>query len=355
MKNAKHLSLLLLVVPVVFLPGCNPVEWARQQFASESTTVVAGKDLSGDTSEVLVSIDGKPVITVASFEKEFDKVLQENPQLKSILPFMPDIKKNFLNGLVNQELVDHWVVKNNIDSNIDYKQEMDRMLEQVKRMVNTKFFSDAYPAEVTPAEVKEFYEKNKDVLPDLLISRGGVQTKAIMFDKEDAAQDFLKKVREVNDIDKAAKAAGNEKNVRDFKMVHPQSIGIDVALRGTVVDLKKLPSAGMIKGDDGKFWVYNATEREETKYQPFERVQAGLEQHVLKEKRMKAIEKAIEGLKKDYTVEINEEYFKKQDEAAAKAAKEAAEKMKRNQQAAQKKAAVDQKAAQPAAPVARTA
>jgi len=362
MNKNNGLSLLLLVAPALFLPGCAPLDWVKKQFGGAAKKEMA-ETLSGDTSQVLVTIDGKPAVTVNKLEKEFDKLVQENPQLKQLVPYMPQIKKNFLSGLVSQELVNYWVSQNSIDEKSDYKQEMERTLEQARRAVNAKFFSKAHPVNVTKAEVKEFYEKNKDTMPELLVSRGGVKTKAVAFEKQDVAKDFINKIKEAKSIEKAAKQAEVEKRLKDFKLVNQDTPSIDTELRKKVVAVKSVPVVDMVKGEDGKFWVFYATKREQAEYQPFEKVKGSIEQHLTNQKNQETLEKALEELKKEYNVEVDESYFKAQEEEASAKAKQAAEKAKKAQEKAkpaaekkQKKPAGDKKeAAQKAAPAAKAA
>lgn len=306
MKVATKLSVVLLVVPVIFLAGCKPWEWLKGHLGKK-----AGSEMVAEGNEVLVTLKGKPLMTAQEFEQEFNKFLEENPQYKAALSFMPDLKKDVFMGMVNQKLVDFWAKDSKVDQKEEYKKDMERMMTNAKHIVNSKYFGEAYPVKVTDEELKEFYEKNKDVLPDLMISRGGVKTKAISFDKQEAAKNFLEKMKEFKDLDKTAKALNLAKNVRDFKQVHQYTMGIDTALRDKVLELKKFPAHDMVKAADGKtFWVFAAIAKEEPQYQPFDKIKAGLEQYVSHEKRKKVIGEALDQLKKEYEVVISDEYFK---------------------------------------------
>src|SRR5581483_11501449 len=98
-------ALALLLVPVVFLPSCAPWNWLKDKMCGSKT----GATSVNDGSAVLVSMKGQPVITMHSFDKEFEQLIEENPHLKSVLALMPEAKKNFLTGMINQEVVDTWV------------------------------------------------------------------------------------------------------------------------------------------------------------------------------------------------------------------------------------------------------
>ena len=295
-------ALTLLLVPALFLPSCGLVDWIKGK-----------KDHHNATGKAVVSMAGKVVITDQSFEQEFDQLIEENPHLKSVIALMPDAKKNFLAGMVNQAVVDTWVTENKIDQKAEYQKELGRMMHSVKRMLNTKYFGQEHPVQVSEAELTEFYEKNKDVMPDLMISRGGVKAAGVSFTNEADAKAFVAKVKETKNIEKAAQGAKVYKNYRDFKLVNAQSLGMDAQLRDKIAAMS-VPSVQVVKAEN-KFWVVNATAKEAVQYRPLEQVRAGLEQYVAKEKRMELFDKEINKLKEEYHVVINEDVIKASDEA----------------------------------------
>ncbi len=357
MKNTHSLkhkfALALLLVPVVFLPSCAPWDWLKEKMGCNTS----GSASVSDSSAVLVSLKGQAVITQQSFEKEFEQLLEENPHLKSVLALMPDAKKNFLQGMVNQEIVDRWVTENKVDQKLEYSKELDRMMRSVRRMLNTKYFGLEHPVNTSETEVAEFYDKNKDSMPDLMISRGGVQATGVSFDKETDARTFLSKARELRDVKKAADAAKLTKNYRDFKLVNSQSLGMDAGLRDKIAAISKVPSMEVIRVSDNSFWVVSATNKEETQYRPYDQVKSGLEQFVAKEKRMEMFDKEIAKLKTDYSLVVNDDALKpaqQADQVVAQAAPQEAQQVA-TAQADASSAQVDAQAAQPAAQTEPTA
>ena len=49
-----------------------------------------------DTSDVLMSIDGKPVLTVKEYEQQLDMARQANQQVDMILQMMPNAEKEYI-------------------------------------------------------------------------------------------------------------------------------------------------------------------------------------------------------------------------------------------------------------------
>lgn len=313
----KGLSLALLLVPVVFLPGCGALDWVKDKLGmskksdAQQTQLAAG----GSAGDALVSMNGKTIITKTDLDQVFDQVLAENPQLKAVLPLMPDAKYNVLMGMVTQAIVDRYVADNKIDQRDEYQKELENMTKSVKRMLNARYFGVEHPVAISDEEVKKFYDDNKASMPDLLVSKGGVKAAGLPFDKEADAKAFAAKVNG-KDLSKAATEAGLKDKVSDFKLVNAQSVGIDAAVRNVVVGMKKFPATEVVKGTDGKFWVAHATGAEQATYRPFDQVKAALKQFVEKEKRMEMFDKEVNQLKDKYNVVVNEAAFKAEQEQA---------------------------------------
>jgi hypothetical protein len=270
------------------------------------TATSSGAKSLDDGSEVLFKIDGRSVITLNSLNAEFDRLLDENPQLKQVLPFMPEAKLNFFQGMVNQEIVDHWITKNRIDVSAEYAQELEKTMDQVRKMLNTKYFSDRHPVTVAESEIRAFYEENKNKLPDLMISQGGVKAEGVSFKAENDAKAFLAKAKESKDsLDKVAANAGLSENYRDFKMVNNQSLAIDPSLRTKLVGLTRFPALELVQAGD-VWWVVKALSKEDAQYRPYEQIKPSLEEYLKKQKQMEVFEKAIDGYKKQYMLEIND-------------------------------------------------
>lgn len=297
-------SLSLIIVPALFLAGCN---W----FSSKKDSVAT----SADGSTVLASVDGKTILTVSQFEQELEQIMESNPNLRQLLPMMPDLKENIFKSLVDREVMSFWVKEKGVDQQDDYKKDMARMQQQITLALNMQYFSKAHEAKPSEKDVKEFYEKNKETMPQLLISRGGVKVVAVSLTSAAAAQDFLKKVQAHNgDIKKAAQEANLAKNIRDFKMVNEQSLGIDAQLKDAALSLKKVPATDMVKVSDKLFWVFRATDKEQAQYRPFDQVKEGLTRYLEREQTMKNVEKAIDEYKAGKNVVINNDFLKAEKE-----------------------------------------
>ncbi|MCX5925214.1 MAG: peptidyl-prolyl cis-trans isomerase [Candidatus Dependentiae bacterium] len=315
----KQVTGVALVALLAALPGCT--NWfsgdkgtSKDAMSSENgaTSATAKESTSSQDSATIVFIDGKPLITVKRLEKEKNDLMESNPQLKQMLPLMPakQLDRNLAEGLTNQEVVAKYIADKKIDTSKEYLEEMERIQQSVKHMLNNKFFSQNLKAEVSDSEVKDFYDKKKNQIPQLLISQGGVKASGVQFNTAEKAQAFVAKINEhKGNLQKAADAAPTKEKVQNFNLVNEQSIGIDAQLRDKIVALKKVPTTEVIKIDDKTFWVVQATEKQEAKYQPFEAIKAELAKHLEQKKHEELLEAEVKKLHDTYKITFNEEYF----------------------------------------------
>lgn len=318
----------LLSVPVaclLVLSGCQTDKNEKNVPVSPaSETYVPTSKPSAPVGEVLLTIDGKPKLTVDDFDRYKDQFFAIQPQYKQILQFMPAaeqvrIDQNIFQNMVTEALFQEWVAKSGIDKRKDYQDDLNMIMDMGKRNLAIKYYQEENPVKITDDEVKKFYEDNKDKMPELMESQGGVNAQAVKFETEAAAKDFLAKVKG-GDIETAAKEAGL--TVEDLKEVNQMSFNVDTPLRQKLLDLKTFPSDFYVKVNDTTFYVVHATGKDKPEYVPFEQVKMGLENYLKQQKMGDMITKGAEELKKKYNVNENMKYFTQKMVEAEKAAQE---------------------------------
>lgn len=121
---------------------------------------------------VLVSMAGNPVITADEFKSSFNDFVEKNG-LQSIVEFMSDAEKKYLEGLVSQKVVDRFIQEKGIDRLPEYQEELKKLgdAKNARQALHTKYFVQNFPVEVTEVEAKAFYDKNKDRLLEVIISK----------------------------------------------------------------------------------------------------------------------------------------------------------------------------------------
>ena len=301
MKNfSSKISCALILSSVVFLPSC---DWLKSKLGlhkGASSSAVA----ENDNTTVIATINGKPLMTAGEFEKQFKNFIEKHPY-GAMFAQMEGVDRKIFDGLVGQKIMSRWVEEQGINETPEYKE----YLEQLVQMLNARFFQMKHPVTVADSEIKVFYDQNKENMPEAVLSRGGVNATGVSFAKEAAAKEFLEKAKGKGaTLEKVAKEANLGDKFRDFKLVNATSIGIEPLLRDKVVALKKFPALEVIKAGD-VYWVIYSSGKEEQKYRGYEELKAAIEQRLSAQKQEQAMEKAMEQLKKDYSVVINEEYF----------------------------------------------
>ena len=325
MKNSSSMRthFFMMTIALLALPACSPLDWFKsgdskvpESASNEPLTTAPTASLAeAPTGDVLVTINGQPAITTQTFEKEFSTLVENNPQVKALLPLMPDLEDKFFEGLLNQQIVDRYISANKIDATKEYQQQLNEFIKQAKQVINEIFFTQQFPAVATDTEVKKFYEENKASIPELVVSYGGVNTMGVEFDSQDEAKAFLEKVKDkAAQFEKIAKESGLAAKFRDFKLINAQSVGLDPAIRNKVVTLKTFPTVEVVKGNDKKEWVCAALNQEKPKYHDFDKIKDQLMPVVQQEKQNKVKMEKLNELKKEYNIQVNKSYFDKKKE-----------------------------------------
>jgi len=325
-KHCARVALIGSVASLLVLSGC---DWFGKSEPAKSvpsaTEVVkkgAAKDVvgasgvkivkvTGPQDKVLVTMAGMPVITLSSFEVEFDQFVESNPQLKQLAPLIPTLKADILKELISMMVMGEVIAKDKIDQTAEYQKDMDMLLTQIKRALNRKYFGQKIKVAISDSEIRKFYEENKDSIPGLMVSPGGVRAVGIKFDNEPAANTFFEVVKGNSaQFDALAQKDGLGEKIQDFKLVNDQSLGLNAKVRSKISALNRFPSVEMVKVSGNEFWVVSATEKEEKQYRAFDEVKDFLRSDLEREKEMKVIEEAVEARKKDLGIEIDEETVK---------------------------------------------
>lgn len=316
----KTIPIVLIISALIMLPSCGLIDWLKEKFGggspggstSQMATMAPQKgSAEQDSSPVLATIDGKPLITKNMLDGEKRKLLESNPQLQAMVALMDEkqLERNLIDGMTSREIIRKYVADNNIDTNDKYKKDLEMVMGQVKDALNTRYFMEAFPVAVNESEVKKFYDDNKEAIPNLLLSRGGVETVGTSFNSEIQAKEFASKVRtNKNDMMRVAREGGIASRVKDFKLVNDQSIGIDPELRDKVIEIKSTPSVHTFKvGND--YWVVAANKLEKPQYRELDQVKDEIRQLLEKDKTMKKFEEEVARLRNEYHIELNEEFF----------------------------------------------
>jgi len=309
----------LLVAPILLLPSCAPIDWVKDKLGMDKTPSAqqspATQDeknkqvAQADSNNVLMSMNGKAVITQQALDADFDQIVKENPQLQQMLQFVSkdEIKNNLLKAQVDQAVIRRYIEEKSLDKAAEYQEKLALMIRSIKDALNAQTFMEQVKTDkVTDADAKKFYDEQKDKMRELQISAGGIHAAGVMFEKEADAKAFMTKLNEAKgDINKAGQ--DGKLNVRDFKLVNDQTVAIDQALKNSITKMSKFPATELVKVNDKSYWVVRATSKEDRKYQPFEgQIKDGIKQLVESNKKKEVYEKELASLKDRYQVTVNQ-------------------------------------------------
>lgn len=319
MNVVKHMQYSLLTAGLMLLPGCDWFSQSKTASSAQAASVemaTVQESLQPMTGEVLVSLQGKPIVTTDSLEAEKNRVFELNPKLKMMNAFMDEnqIKRSLAEGITSQAIISHYIEANKIYDNPQYKAEMQEGMKAIKRMIEAKYFAEDLVPSVSEAEIKEFYDAHKSAADGLLVSPGGVTAMGLQFNNEADAKAFAEKVKaNKNAFQETAVQAGLADKIKDFKLIHERSYDIDAPIKEKVLTQKTFPFIDVIKVSPSLVWVVNATSKEDPKYRPLdERISMEIKSRIEKEKREKLFEEKINALKKEYNVVMNDAFFKEE-------------------------------------------
>ena len=297
--KSKNTYLVLALVPVLLLSGCG---------TTDKASVSKTKAVASMPGDVLATwSDGTPVVTQGEFDEMFEFVLKGKPELQNLPEaFLPMVKTQLLNSIVSQKILDKWVADNKVDQTKEYKDEYKMVLFNARMAANVSALAKTLDLAASEGDFRAYYDENKEKIA--LIAAGGVKAEGVRFNSEAEAKDFLAKAKS-GGFDKLVQADANmKKNLRDFQYVNDKS-RINKTLRDAILAIKRFPSVMMVKESDKAFWVVNATEKTEAKYQPYEALKAQIEGSVKQTKQQEGLMKKIDGLRDSYGVSIKERVF----------------------------------------------
>lgn len=295
-----------LVLLISALPGCGFSKWF-------GATKESSEQVSHDIGEgnPVAWMDGKPIVTDLMVEEGYQNFAQSNPQISLLLSLKPEleteIKDQVLESLIAQHTIGKYIEAKGLNTTDDYKHKMQEIIKGAQQMLNVQVFRDQFPVNVSDAEIKKFYEDHKAEFQGLADSCGGVTTAGISFEKEADAKAFFDKVKDAPaKFDEMAKAAGHAEKIKDFKLIHASSVGIDTAIRSKVLSLTAFPAVAQVTGDDKKHWVIVARSREEATYKPYEKLEQAIKEElrdmVSKDKEQQEFKRILDEKQREYNV-----------------------------------------------------
>jgi len=296
-KNLRSAVLLSAVVTsVLFLSSCLPG---------------FSKEASAPDDVVLLKVDGKPVITRSEFYKELGGMVgQMDPML---LP--KETQRKVLDDLSRFKLVVAAAQKEGIENDAEYKKAYKEQTDRLKELLLSRIYEKKmFDNIVVPeTELKADFDANKT---KYVKEQGGVLVSGVGFEQRDKALAFYDKGKgKVSEFESLGKKEKTGK-FKEFGRVGEQpaaagyeAAGVPQAIRDAATKLTKLPAVDVVK--EGKqTWVIVASDKKEPVSYDYQEVRKNISDKLKVNKFMELRNKSYEDLKKKFTLEVNEEFFK---------------------------------------------
>ena len=310
MTEKRSVSTFLLAGSLLFLTGC-----FNEKKDDEKVHVA---DVATDRGELLLSIDGKPVLYSQDFEDQKMMALQQDQRLAMMLQMMPELEIDLLlKSIEAAQILKEWVVREKLDQDPTFVKTLRQYQDAVMTQMCMKAYQDAHPITVTEKEAKEFYEANKAKIQGLAISPAGVDVVCVKFAKKDEAERFTHKIKDGSK--KNFEAAAKELNLTVVPMVINEEGYADEAIKNCALAATKFPSKEMVKMSDGSYMVVGITGKKNPEYHSFDlpEVKQGITRMCMDSKREESQLAEVERLKKEYNVVADRSYFEKKAEKNA--------------------------------------
>ncbi len=313
--DKKSVVSLVLVGSLLLLTGC----WGEKGKNAKSEGEASSSQVAGK-GDVLLSIDGKPVLYVEDFEDQKMMAQQSNQQLNMILQMMPDAEYSMLfKSIEAGHLMKEWVVRSGMDQKPELVKQRRQYHEAIDLQLYMKYYEDAHPIEVTEKEAEAFYKEKRDQIPGLILAQAGVEIAYANFDTKAKAEAFAAKVRDGSE--KHFKMAAKESGVHVENMFVSGDSAVSDSLKNSVLAATKFPSKEVVKMDDSSYWVVGLLKKKDAEYRAFEapEIKQGIAKMCKDAKREIELTKQVEQLHQEYKVVENIDYFenKKQNQAKA--------------------------------------
>lgn len=317
------ISVTLLISTLAMLSGC--LDWFNKGKpacpACEPTTRVDGT-YGAETAtggETLLTLRNKPVITTSSFEEYWQELLKSDPNLESMLPFMPNARYEVFKNAAMEKVIQEWVHTSGKYKDPEYQKKLAKQRALADRMVALQTFQEELikTIDTSDAALEKFYADNKAKnavfqQAPFLQSPKGFKVQAVQFNDEKQAKDFLARTQKQKaDFGALAKAA--KKEVKDLGVISAQSRNVDFAIKEKVKDMKS-DEIALVSGPNKQFTVIKTGQEEEAKYAPFAEVKEGVKQAKLQVEFGDKFTARIEELKKEYGAVETKDFFEKEKE-----------------------------------------
>ncbi len=212
-------------------------------------------------------------------------------------------KERFLNELLKREILYQEALKKGLDKNAEYLTKLEdfKKITLIGQLLEKEIASKT---KVTDQGVKAYYEKHKEDFAPV----SQIRISLILVKTEEEAKRILEMLQKGENFAMVAKKnsidLSSAKNGGDLGYLSKGQMTSE--LETVAVKLKQGEISEPIKAQSG-YQIIKVTDKKLGKVVEFEKVKNYILQHLSAEKQKEVFDSYIEGLKKNYKVEINKE------------------------------------------------
>lgn len=243
---------------------------------------------------------GNVEITQADFEREIKNL----PDFAQKMFESNSGKEKFLDELVKKEILYQEAVKKGFDKDSGYLKKVDdfKKITLVGILLEKEIEAKAT---VSEKDIKDYYEKHKE---DFTPSQ--IKASHILVKTEQEAKDIAERLNKGEDFAKIAKKSSidtaSAKNGGDLGFFSPGQMIPE--FESAAVKLKKGEISGLVHTQFG-YHIIKVTDRKMGQPLEFEKIKGRLLQRLSAEKQKEIFDSYMDGLRKNYKVDINKEAF----------------------------------------------
>ncbi len=302
---------------LLFLSGCAPYNFVKEKlFGKEEAQKETKSYTSASAGPNLLNINGEAALSKGEFDKYLTQLVQSNRYFQSLgVAGLPgEVKRKVFDRLVQQRLIVKKAEKMGLDDQDAFKKSFAETQKLIKESLLVQMYEKDILADVSVEgqEVASEYEKNKSRYVKVA---GGVLIEAISFKDSSDADFFYERVNNNADNFVALAKIEARGEFRDFNRVSSvvfgqQAAQVPAAIRSAAMQVASFPGIKKVKDTD-KIWVMRASDKKATVYFTLEEIKSQLEMIVRANKFKEALDVKLKALREEFTVDVNEDLFKK--------------------------------------------
>lgn len=291
--------------------GCMAVSLAGCWSASDKEKKVTKGDV------VLAEIDGKPVITKDEFFKDLAGMI--GGMDPSMLP--KETLRKAIDDLVMFELSVMAAKKMGLENDKEFTEAYDAQVLRLRKLLLAKIREKKMfdQIEIDEKDIRAEYDKN---MLSYEKEQGGVMVSGVSFKNLEKAKLFYAAAKGMNkdDFDSFGKKDKFGKFAQ-FGRVDSKAVGygaqaMEKKVKDAALKLSKLPGVDLVTTPK-ETWVIHVSDKKAPVMFAYEEIKDRIKNQLKVNKFMSERNKLVADLKKEFTVKINEEYFKDEKSAAA--------------------------------------